>query len=326
MKDTLVSNSPVQPGQKQQIVSAKPLADNTANVNNGSSALSARNCFTKADQLKMVNENIDKPLALNDKWYLVNSDWFTRWFKYIGYKVEETSNISPDKINNKSLLLYNERTKRNSLREDILEEVDYYTVSHELWTYLVSCYGLSNAENTDVIERQVIDDSADQDGFTLRIEIRPLNVSLSCRSWKPDMDNKIVVEEMSRQTKLTDVMQRIRALFEIPDEKKLKLYFKSQDEKNVQALDLTKNTTLATSGYGVYDIILAEVVDSTATGVSTAAVATNPPKQVPPSMPATTTLAPTTFTTHTRQSARNVEYNSYSNRHSDYKPGNKPDL
>ena len=88
--------------------------------------------FSKEDQLKMAREYLEKPLIVGDKWYLVNSDWFTRWLKYIGHETASSavtsltkhaapSNISPEKINNKSLLEFNEVLKKNVLKESLLE-------------------------------------------------------------------------------------------------------------------------------------------------------------------------------------------------------------
>ncbi len=338
MKDNILSSSQSPSSSSSQKLanqraygSASPLLPaSSSDTSPRSVSSSFKYGFSREDQLKMANEYTDKQLNVGDKWYLINSDWYTRWLKYIGKEshgdaaLSATSpskshmNVSPEKINNLTLLERNETTQKYSLKNAIIEEVDYYTVPIELWSYLANCYGLTNPDNVDVIERVVIDDSANLDGETLRIELRRLNVSLSCSNWKSEYDLKVVREEMSRQTKLEDIVEKIRKTFNIPNEKAIKLYLKSvQYNTKVTPIELTKTKTLSNSGYGTDDIILGEVQE--ASGV-------NPPNNGPPPLPVTSgtpsvPLTSTTFSTQTRQSSRNLEYNSFSNRHNDYKPG-----
>ena len=71
-------------------------------------------------QRKMAMEYEGKPLKLGDKWYLINSDWYTRWLKYIGLDattVTTTTNTisqtppNPGDINNRSLFLDDEKNQ-----------------------------------------------------------------------------------------------------------------------------------------------------------------------------------------------------------------------
>jgi hypothetical protein len=107
----------------------------------------------------------------------------------------------------------------------------------------------------------------------------------------------------------------------VPSEKAIKLYLKSdQDDTNVTPIELTKKKTLSNSGYGMNDIIIGDVQEASSGAV-------NPPSNVPPPLPVTASgaslpLTTSHFSTQTRQSSRNLEYNSFSNRHNDYKPGN----
>jgi ubiquitin carboxyl-terminal hydrolase 4/11/15 len=314
MKDTISSTQPATQPPSEKILNLK-----SAQVPEGSNGNNVYD-FSKEEQLKMANKYLEKQLNIDDKWYLINSDWYTRWIKYINLNSGELNNISPEKINNKSLVELNESTKNYMLKKGLQEESDYFTVPIELWTYLVKCYGLFGVGNLDVIERIVIDDSADLTGLNLRIELTRLSVSLSCRNWKSEQfEKKIVVEEMSRQTKLEEIVEKMRKLFEIPNEKQMRLFLKSEpDDQNETPIDLTKYTTLNNSGYGINDIIVAHVQDN---------AQVNPPIQVPPPLPVVAsasgvTLTPTTFSTQTRQSSRNFEYNSFTNRNNgDYKPG-----
>lgn len=97
---------------------------------------------------------INKELKLGDKWYLINSDWYTRWANFVDVQLNNdndslkihksnsiTNFLSPDKINNKTLL-----DNENHLKQDLTEEVDYYTICEELWNYLVNIYGITQKE------------------------------------------------------------------------------------------------------------------------------------------------------------------------------------
>jgi hypothetical protein len=108
----------------------------SAALSSNSQTTSIASKQTKEEQRKFYEKNKDKPLELGDKWYLINTSWFQRWLAYIGVEEPET-NISPERINNACLMKPNDN---KHLRDDLLEENDYYTVSEELWKYLVNIY------------------------------------------------------------------------------------------------------------------------------------------------------------------------------------------
>jgi hypothetical protein len=113
---------------------------------------------SRDDQKLKAIKLMNKKLKLGDKWYLINSDWFTRWANFVGYQLNNdnetimTSNskvgsslsnfLSPDKINNKTLLI----NGTEQLKQQLTEEVDYYTVCEELWNYLVQIYSINSPE------------------------------------------------------------------------------------------------------------------------------------------------------------------------------------
>ncbi len=114
---------------------------------------------SREDQKIKASKWINKELKLGDKWYLINSDWYTRWANYIGIQLNNdnesihlsnhqqqnqmklSSYLSPDKINNKTLL-----NSDNQLKSQLTEEVDYYPVCEELWNYLVHLYSTTAPE------------------------------------------------------------------------------------------------------------------------------------------------------------------------------------
>ena len=101
-------------------------------------------------QRKMAMEYEGKPLKLGDKWYLINSDLYTRWLKYIGLDattVTTTTNTisqtppNPGDINNRSLFLDDEK---NQLKPNLQEEIDYYPIPEELWNFLIKIYPIKH--------------------------------------------------------------------------------------------------------------------------------------------------------------------------------------
>jgi hypothetical protein len=124
------------------------------------SSSSSRFGASKDDQKSALQKLGEKALRVGDKWYLIDADWYTKWLNYIGVKYddslqypsivsstsEQSSCPAPDKINNKALLVFNPVTKTYHLKESLVEEIEYYTLSEELWNYLVQLYEISRPE------------------------------------------------------------------------------------------------------------------------------------------------------------------------------------
>ena len=53
---------------------------------------------------------------------------------------------------------------------------------------------------------------------------------------------------------IEQVVQKMREIFDIPKERGVRLFYRSVDEKNTTPIDLSKNLTLNSSGYGVNDV------------------------------------------------------------------------
>ena len=112
---------------------------------------------SKLDQKRAYDDLKGKKLRVGDKWYLINSDWFTKWLNYLNVPNNDSlqspsltnsssSCPAPDKINNKSLISFNPITSKSFLKESLNEELDYHTVCEELWKYLVNIYGIARQE------------------------------------------------------------------------------------------------------------------------------------------------------------------------------------
>ncbi|GCB66809.1 hypothetical protein scyTo_0010148, partial [Scyliorhinus torazame] len=95
------------------------------------------------------------PLKKGDTWYLVDSRWFKQWKKYVGFDSWDKyqmgdQNVYPGPVDNSGLLKGGDS---QSLKEHLIDELDYILVPTEGWNKLVSWYGL--LENQEPIARKV---------------------------------------------------------------------------------------------------------------------------------------------------------------------------
>ena len=130
------------------------LSQNESNTANITSSSKKQITDSREEQKNKALKWINKELKLGDKWYLINSDWYTRWANFVGLELNNddsqksnslTNFLSPDRINNKTLL-----NTDNQLKQ-LTEEVDYYTICEELWNYLVKIYGITQQEVSNKI-------------------------------------------------------------------------------------------------------------------------------------------------------------------------------
>jgi hypothetical protein len=197
----------------------KDMSTNSFNSSSPTSSTSLDNLKSKQqanqmtqsieDQRNKAQLYLNKNLQLGDKWYLINADWFNKWLIYIGMDKEKPdfySNQPPGIIDNSSLLM----PDRVHLKAMLSEELDYFTISEELWNYLSTLYQITQEE--DKIERVVINDSIESESESLRIEIRPISVSLKCKNWSKSQ-NEIHTQEMSRQTTLGMILSQSLFVF-----------------------------------------------------------------------------------------------------------------
>jgi ubiquitin carboxyl-terminal hydrolase 4/11/15 len=188
-----------------------------------------------------------------------------------------------------------------------------------------------------VIERVVIDDSVDKSSSQLKIEVRKLTVNLGCTYKSPNSNEQtpsVVTEEMSRQTLLSEIVERMRNLFHVPSSRKTRVFYRSTfDDKMLTQIDVTQDATLNSSGFGVEDTILLDVEDengawindklqraalSSSSGVSSAP---SVPPPAPPLSTVTNTTMSSTASPRSITTRSNSDY-SYSNRQGgDYRPG-----
>ncbi|XP_032299188.1 ubiquitin carboxyl-terminal hydrolase 15 isoform X4 [Coturnix japonica] len=96
-------------------------------------------------------------LRKGDTWYLVDSRWFKQWKKYVGFDSWDKyqmgdQNVYPGPIDNSGLLKDGDS---QSLKEHLIDELDYILLPTEGWNRLVSWYTLM--EGQEPIARKVVE-------------------------------------------------------------------------------------------------------------------------------------------------------------------------
>uniref|UniRef100_A0A8C5KZQ6 ubiquitinyl hydrolase 1 n=1 Tax=Jaculus jaculus TaxID=51337 RepID=A0A8C5KZQ6_JACJA len=96
-------------------------------------------------------------LQKGDTWYLVDSRWFKQWKKYVGFDSWDKQqmgdpNVYPGPIDNSGPLKDGDA---QSLKEHLIDELDYILLPTEGWNKFVSWYTLM--EGQELISRKVVE-------------------------------------------------------------------------------------------------------------------------------------------------------------------------
>ncbi|KAL2091555.1 hypothetical protein ACEWY4_013818 [Coilia grayii] len=171
-------------------------------------------------QKQTIGTLLKTTLRKGDEWYLIDSRWFKQWKKYVGFDSWDMYNVGehtlyPGPIDNSGLFSdYDTQT----LKEHLIDELDYVLVPTEAWTKLVSWYGCLEAQKS--IVRKVV-----EHGMFVKhckVEVYLLELKL-CEN--DNMDN-VVTRHFSKADTIETIEKEMRSLFEIPTEKETRLWNK----------------------------------------------------------------------------------------------------
>uniref|UniRef100_A0A8C1W371 Ubiquitin carboxyl-terminal hydrolase 4 n=1 Tax=Cyprinus carpio TaxID=7962 RepID=A0A8C1W371_CYPCA len=168
-------------------------------------------------------------------WYLIDSRWFKQWKKYVGfdswdlYNVGE-HNLYPGPIDNSGLFSDHES---QTLKEHLIDELDYVLVPTEAWNKLVSWYGC--LEGQKPIIRKVVEHGMFVKHCKVEVYLLELNL---CEN---DNMDKIVTRHFSKADTIDTIGKEMRTLFDIPSEKEIRLWNKymSNTYEQLNKLDST---------------------------------------------------------------------------------------
>uniref|UniRef100_A0A9J7XE69 Ubiquitin carboxyl-terminal hydrolase n=2 Tax=Cyprinus carpio TaxID=7962 RepID=A0A9J7XE69_CYPCA len=186
-------------------------------------------------QKQSIGTLLKRPLRKGDEWYLIDSRWFKQWKKYVGfdswdlYNVGE-HNLYPGPIDNSGLFSDH---KSQTLKEHLIDELDYVLVPTEAWNKLVSWYGCLDGQKP--IIRKVVEHGMFVKHCKVEVYLLELNLC--------DNDNidKVVTRHFSKADTIDTIEKEMRSLFDIPSEKETRLWNKymSNTYEQLNKLDST---------------------------------------------------------------------------------------
>ncbi|CAM9355137.1 unnamed protein product [Bubo scandiacus] len=159
-----------------------------------------------------------RTLRPGDSWYLVDSRWFKQWKKYVGFDSWDMyaagdPGLFPGPIDNSGLF---GDPETQSLREHLIDELDYVLVPTEAWNKLVTWYGCMDGQQP--IVRKVVEYGLFVKHY--KVEVYLLELKL-CESSDPE---DVVSCHFSKADTVATIEKEMRKLFNIPAEKETRLW------------------------------------------------------------------------------------------------------
>ncbi|XP_078369197.1 ubiquitin carboxyl-terminal hydrolase 4-like [Oculina patagonica] len=170
-------------------------------------------------QKKELTEELKKSLTKGDIWYLVDCRWLKQWKKYVGFDTwdqfgvgEELNNPGP--IDNSSLFA----ADGCSLKDHLIDELDYNLLPKDAWFKLVSWYGVTSDQQA--LPRKVVEHGMYVK--SCKVEVYLMEFKLSQHS-----DPKtLVTKQFSKGDTVGHVMSQMRTVFDIPEEAETRVWTK----------------------------------------------------------------------------------------------------
>uniref|UniRef100_A0A8B9T127 Ubiquitin carboxyl-terminal hydrolase n=1 Tax=Anas platyrhynchos TaxID=8839 RepID=A0A8B9T127_ANAPL len=140
-------------------------------------------------------------LRPGEAWYLVDISWFKQWKKFVGFDSWDIGEW---------------HAETQSLKEHLIDELDYVLVPTEAWNKLVAWYGCIDGQQP--IVRKVV-----EYGLFVKhckVEVYLLELKL-CESSDPD---NVISCHFSKADTVATIEKEMRKLFNIPAEKETRLW------------------------------------------------------------------------------------------------------
>ncbi|NWZ30607.1 UBP4 hydrolase, partial [Asarcornis scutulata] len=150
--------------------------------------------------------------------YLVDISWFKQWKKFVGFDSWDMFGVGdpslfPGPVDNSGLF---SDAETQSLKEHLIDELDYVLVPTEAWNKLVAWYGCIDGQQP--IVRKVV-----EYGLFVKhckVEVYLLELKL-CESSDPD---NVISCHFSKADTVATIEKEMRKLFNIPAEKETRLW------------------------------------------------------------------------------------------------------
>uniref|UniRef100_A0A670JK46 Ubiquitin carboxyl-terminal hydrolase n=1 Tax=Podarcis muralis TaxID=64176 RepID=A0A670JK46_PODMU len=146
--------------------------------------------------------------------------WFKQWKKYVGFDSWDKyqmgdQNVYPGPIDNSGLLKDGDC---QSLKEHLIDELDYILLPTEGWNKLVSWYTLMDGQ--EPIARKVVEQGMFVKHCKVEVYLTELKL---CENGNM---NNVVTRRFSKADTIDTIEKEIRKIFNIPDEKETRLWNK----------------------------------------------------------------------------------------------------
>ncbi|XP_008153917.1 ubiquitin carboxyl-terminal hydrolase 4 isoform X2 [Eptesicus fuscus] len=169
------------------------------------------------------------------QWYLIDNRWFKQWKKYVGFDSWDMYNVGehnmfPGPIDNSGLF---SDPESQTLKEHLIDELDYVLVPTEAWNKLLNWYGC--VEGQQPIVRKVV-----EYGLFVKhckVEVYLLELKL-CENSDP---TNMLSCHFSKADTIATIEKEMRKLFNIPAERETRLWNKymSNTYEQLSKLDNT---------------------------------------------------------------------------------------
>uniref|UniRef100_A0A8C3KYD7 Ubiquitin carboxyl-terminal hydrolase n=1 Tax=Calidris pygmaea TaxID=425635 RepID=A0A8C3KYD7_9CHAR len=190
-------------------------------------------------------------LRPGESWYLVDSRWFKQWKKYVGFDSWDMfgagdPSVFPGPIDNSGLF---GDPETQSLKEHLIDELDYVLVPTEAWNKLVAWYGCIDGQQP--IVRKVVEYGLFVKHY--KVEVYLLELKL-CESSDPD---NAISCHFSKADTVATIEKEMRKLFNIPAEKETRLWnrYTTNTYEQLSKLD----STVQDAGLYQGQVVLIEV-------------------------------------------------------------------
>uniref|UniRef100_A0A8C3VI20 Ubiquitin carboxyl-terminal hydrolase n=1 Tax=Catharus ustulatus TaxID=91951 RepID=A0A8C3VI20_CATUS len=184
-----------------------------------------------AEQRAELGPLLATALRPGESWYLVESRWFKQWKKYVGFDSWDMfgagdPNLFPGPVDNAD-------PETQSLKEHLIDELDYVLVPTEAWNKLVAWYGCIDGQQP--IVRKVVEYGLFVKNY--KVEVYLLELKL-CESSDPD---NVISCHFSKADTVATIEKEMRKLFNIPAEKETRLWnrYMSNTYEQLSKLDST---------------------------------------------------------------------------------------
>uniref|UniRef100_A0A8C6JXB4 Ubiquitin carboxyl-terminal hydrolase 4 n=1 Tax=Melopsittacus undulatus TaxID=13146 RepID=A0A8C6JXB4_MELUD len=197
-------------------------------------------------------------LRPGESWYLVDSRWFKQWKKYVGFDSWDMfgtgdPSLFPGPIDNSGLF---SDPKTQTLKEHLIDELDYVLVPTEAWNKLVMWYGCMDGQQP--IVRKVVEYGLFVKHY--KVEVYLLELKL-CECSDPD---NVISCHFSKADTVGTIEKEMRKLFNIPAEKETRLWNRYMSNTYEQLCKL--DSTVQDAGLYQGQMVLIEVKNEDGSG------------------------------------------------------------